>query len=581
MRIKMRHLNIQQKLFLIPAVVIAVVFVSWGWYSAYEQRVTAEESFRGELTLLARTSTFMTHSAAEVLANEKGWSFHRTLAGSEAEDDELGKVENKALSMFRNDSTLSIYEQRVQTDTTDHLAVFVPARIQSECSMCHNESGINIFSDKKEGDLVAVFGVSGSLAELQAQENKITILTIIICIVSIGVIVSIIRFIVLKTIVQPVSEMVQQSQRIAKGDLTEFYTPTLEKKINSTDEIGVLVHGFKQMIDSLRDLIRQVKNSTYSVSASATQISSAAEEMAAGSNEQSSQTEEVASAMEEMTRTIAENSQSTITASDTAKQSKAVADHGGKAVLESVEGMKRISSVVHQTAQQVQTLGESSVQIGEIVSVIEEIADQTNLLALNAAIEAARAGEHGRGFAVVADEVRKLAERTTKATKEIGGMIKKIQTDTSSAVDSMAQGTKEVEVGIQLAEKAGKALQEIYDVSQKTNDMISHIATSSEEQASAANQITKNVESISSVTQQNAGAVHQIAQTAVELNKLTDTLQRFVERFSLEEDSETIQGQSRPVHRTEQMSSNIERGKRSQSKHYAAGDRIIPAMNGT
>jgi methyl-accepting chemotaxis protein len=181
----------------------------------------------------------------------------------------------------------------------------------------------------------------------------------------------------------------------------------------------------------------------------------------------------------------------------------------------------------------VRELGKSSDQIGEIISVIDDIADQTNLLALNAAIEAARAGEQGRGFAVVADEVRKLAERTTKATKEIAGMIKKIQVDTAGAVSSMEQGTGEVEKGKQLADRAGASLQEIVGVSQKVTDMVTQIAAASEEQSSASEQISKNVEAISKVTGETAQGTQQIARAAEDLNRLTEKLQELTSRFTV------------------------------------------------
>ena len=178
-------------------------------------------------------------------------------------------------------------------------------------------------------------------------------------------------------------------------------------------------------------------------------------------------------------------------------------------------------------------LGKSSDQIGEIISVIDDIADQTNLLALNAAIEAARAGDQGRGFAVVADEVRKLAERTTKATKEIAGMIKKIQADTTGAVRSMEEGTTEVERGIKLADRAGTSLQEIVGVSQKLTDMVTQIAAAGEEQSSASEQISKNVEGISKVTGETAQGTQQIARAAEDLNRLTENLQQLVAAFKV------------------------------------------------
>jgi methyl-accepting chemotaxis protein len=195
--------------------------------------------------------------------------------------------------------------------------------------------------------------------------------------------------------------------------------------------------------------------------------------------------------------------------------------------------MNRIAAVVNQSAQTVKALGKSSDQIGEIIGVIDDIADQTNLLALNAAIEAARAGEQGRGFAVVADEVRKLAERTTKATKEIAGMIKQIQGETTGAVSAMEEGTKEVEQGKELAEKAGVSLKEIVEVSQRVTDMVAQIAAASEEQSSASEQISKNVEAISAVTGETASGTQQIARAAEDLNRLTENLQQLVGRFKL------------------------------------------------
>ena len=198
--------------------------------------------------------------------------------------------------------------------------------------------------------------------------------------------------------------------------------------------------------------------------------------------------------------------------------------------------MNRIAEAVHNSSYTIQALGANSNQIGEIIAVIDDIADQTNLLALNAAIEAARAGEQGRGFAVVADEVRKLAERTTKATKEIAAMIKSIQSDTSGAVASMESGTGEVERGVEMTRKAGEALKEIVNNVQHVSDMIGQIATAAEEQSAAAEQISTSIETIASVTKESAAGARQSSTACQELSRLALELQKMVGQFKLPEE---------------------------------------------
>ncbi len=213
-----------------------------------------------------------------------------------------------------------------------------------------------------------------------------------------------------------------------------------------------------------------------------------------------------------------------------------VAKEGGEVVAQTVNKMKDIATVVKQSAENIEKLGESSKQIGEIISVIDDIADQTNLLALNAAIEAARAGEQGRGFAVVADEVRKLAERTTEATKQIASMIKGIQSETQEAVNAMKKGNDEVNSGIALADKAGQALNQILESTQEVQMMISKIAVASEEQSSTSEEIAKNVNSISHVTNDATKRIQEIAKSSEEMAKLTDNLKDLVSQFKIEDE---------------------------------------------
>jgi len=426
-------------------------------------------------------------------------------------------------------------------DKTNEIRFFRPVKLTEECLLCHgdpaqsyalwgNREGKDATGGRMEGwkagEVHGAFEVKMSLVPVQeaVQEKSVVIAGIS----ALGMTLTILIGVLISRIVgRPVRELAEKTKLIATGDLS------VEIVQKSGDEVGQLAASFAAMVRNLSETIGRVTEASSAVASACSEISSSTEQMAAGAQEQTSQATEVASAVEEMTKTIVENSRNASGTAETAKKAKVSAEQGGHVVEETVNGMKRIAEVVRKSAGTVQELGKSSDQIGEIITVIDDIADQTNLLALNAAIEAARAGEQGRGFAVVADEVRKLAERTTKATKEIASMIKKIQVDTRDAVSSMEAGTKQVDEGISLADKAGSSLREIVEVSQKVTDMVTQIAAASEEQSQASEQISRNVEGISNVTNESAMGVQQIAQAADDLNRLTENLQHLVGRFKV------------------------------------------------
>ena len=332
----------------------------------------------------------------------------------------------------------------------------------------------------------------------------------------------------LDNITAPINEAFKVLETYAAGDLSARMIHEYK------GEFETLRSYINSLGDSLSGVIRQVLESVQSAASAAIQISTTADTMATSAEEQSSQADEVASAVEEMTRTIAENASSAIKTAQNAERNRDIAIDGGSIVEQTVVKMRDIAIVVRKSAENIEHLGESSKQIGEIISVIDDIADQTNLLALNAAIEAARAGEQGRGFAVVADEVRKLAERTTEATKQIANMIKGIQSETQEAVADMKKGNDEVSNGISLADKAGKSLKVIVDSSQDVQDMINQIAAATEEQSSTSEQIAKNVNAISSVTADSAKRIQDIAHSSDELAKLTENLREIVSQFKVE-----------------------------------------------
>jgi methyl-accepting chemotaxis protein len=333
-----------------------------------------------------------------------------------------------------------------------------------------------------------------------------------------------------RRLIDYMKQLAVAAETIARNDLTIQVDPKSEK--------DVLGNSFKTMITNLNIIVTQLGSSATEVASAAGEISSSAEQVSRGAQNQEEQVVQVTTAVEEMTATIVESSKNAADAAEGAKGAADTAGDGGQIINETIEGMNRIASVVRESAENINKLASSAEQIGEIIGVVDDVADQTNLLALNAAIEAARAGEHGRGFAVVADEVRKLAERTAKATGEITVMIKGIQQGTQDSVASMETGSKQVDTGRELADKAGASLTEIVNGSQRVVDMIRQIATATEEQSAAAEQISKNIEQVSSATKESAAGAEQSATAAEELSRNAEGLQQIVAQFKVNKSSQ-------------------------------------------
>ena len=365
---------------------------------------------------------------------------------------------------------------------------------------------------------------SGKNAESRAKQTVIIIIVLgsVATVLSIGASLFIIRSITI-----PLAEGVDVATRLAAGDLTASVT------IRNNDEIGTLMTAMDNMVKSLRELIGKIKYAAENMASGSEQLSASAEEISRGMDGQASRSSQIATATEEMSQTVIDVARNASDIAQISTQAFDQAKNGEAVVKRSVDEVQAVSSTVAESSLVMQRLGDSSKQIGDIVGVINDIADQTNLLALNAAIEAARAGEQGRGFAVVADEVRKLAERTTQATSQINSMISSIQSQVEHAGVSMNNATARVESGVAFSRKAGDSLGDIVGSVNNLQSMVQQIASATEEMSTVSETISSDIQGIAEGSREISAGSGQIAQASSDLARLATELQSVVRQFKV------------------------------------------------
>jgi methyl-accepting chemotaxis protein len=361
-------------------------------------------------------------------------------------------------------------------------------------------------------------------SELLYSSTKIVMVATLVVSIAFGMFLA---FVISRMITVPLVAGVDLTNRIASGDLT------VDVRSGSRDEVGQLMDAIRHMVENLRTMIARTVEIAGSIASASTQLHATSEQIATGAEEVANQTNTVATASEEMSHTSTDIARNCSMAAEASRQTTESAHDGARVVNDTIEGMNIIAERVQQSSRTVEALGARSDQIGQIVGTIEDIADQTNLLALNAAIEAARAGEQGRGFAVVADEVRALAERTTKATREIGEMIKSIQNETREAVRAMGEGVREVEKGTESSRKSGQALEDILGRINEVAMQINQIATAAEEQTATTSEVSMNIQQITEVVHQSARGAEETANAASQLARQANDLQSLVRSFRL------------------------------------------------
>jgi len=315
--------------------------------------------------------------------------------------------------------------------------------------------------------------------------------------------------------------------RMGEGDMT------VRMALTNTDEMKAIGVEFNHMIEKFEALVQQISSATTQLAAASEEMNTVAQNSSNNIATQSSETEQVATAMNQMTATVQEVASNASSAAGAATNADNEAKGGKEIVLQTSNAIQQLATSVEQSAEVIHQLETDSDNIGTVLDVIKSIAEQTNLLALNAAIEAARAGEQGRGFAVVADEVRTLASRTQESTNEIQDMIEKLQSGSRNAVSVMEQGRAQAQSGVEQAKEAAESLEAITRAVGTINEMNTMIASAAEEQTSVAEEMNRSIISISQLSTDTAGATEQTASASNELSKLSSQLDSLVSQFKL------------------------------------------------
>ncbi len=510
----MKSKGLALKFFLPVSLALAVLLglVIWG-VSGY-QTAQAEKAFEENLTSLAVASRSMLHSDAEEYCRARGMTFHRVLNGQFAKDPATEAFERSSLSQFGGNPTQEVSVGRF-SDASGEPRIYVlsPGRLKDSCVQCHGAFGVDLFKGQKNGELVASFGVSMSTGNLYRTERNIRILALLGGVLLLIIISAIVGHRVKHAILTPLIHLSDSINKVATGDMT------VKAIVESDDEIGHLADTFNRMVVDLNNALGNMGQASEQVASGSTQMAAAAVQMSRTVQDTARVGEELREAGREVLHALqqldanvdsmASHTRQTGTMTDAAVQDT---DRGAETGRGTAEGMKAIQ--------------EATSRIVQAVKVIQGLARQTNLLSLNAAIEAAKAGAQGKGFAVVAEEVRILAERSGQSAKEIEETINAMQ-------DAVTEGASSVDVTLHHLEAIRDRISHVSGSIHEIGSLSQGQAKTSQEVGGLMNQTASRLEQNATATHQLAATVNEVARTSDELSRVAETLKETVQRFRL------------------------------------------------